>query len=200
MKKCTLVAGIFDDASSAVDAIHELRRTSFSDDQLGFVVRSDTDEYNPNPLARCIVDSLPGGKVTDILFPSLSETGSEAGRAAEQSQATLLVEAKFQRTQKKGQIIVNCVIGGTLGAVATLQLCDIGLVIAGGTLAATLATVARGGMSIRLLQIGIPDHKIRYYEQQFLVGNIIFTVKAAAYPQEAQDILRYHRAYSVEAY
>src|ERR1019366_2901969 len=204
MKKRMLVTGIFADADSAVDAIHELRRTSFSDDQLGFVVRYNTDEHSPNPLARCIAESLPG--VKDILFPPLletgAETGTETGIAEEHSQVALLVEEKFQHIQKKGQtgIIVNSVIGGTLGVVATLQLSTIGLVIVGGTLAATLATVATGEMIARLLSIGISEHKVRDYEQQFLARNIIFTLKAAGQQQEAQDILRYHRAYSIEVH
>lgn len=196
MKRRTFVAGIFDDAGSAVDAIQELRRSGFSDDQLGFVVRYDTDEHGTNPLARRIADNLPG--VKNRLFPP----PSEADLALEQHETPLLLKEKFRRAQEKDptEIIISCVIGGTLGTVAILLLPDIGPVVAGGTLAATLSVVASGGMLARLLSIGIAEHATHHYEQHFCVGNIIFTLKAAEQPQDAQDILRYHRAFSIQSH
>lgn len=196
MKKRTLVVAIFDDAGSAVDAIHELRRSSLSDDQLGFVVRYDTDEHGTNALARDIVGDLLG--TGDVLLLPVSETSVPV----EHSQSALIVEDEAQNTPEKEQakIIIGSVIGGTLGTVALLRLPAIGLVVAGGTLAATLGVAAAESMTPRFLSIGIPEHKARYYEQQFQMGNVILTIKAAEQQQEALDILRYHRACSIEVH
>lgn len=202
MKKRTLVIGIFDDAGSAVDAIHELRRSSFTDDQLGFVVRYATDEHDTNALANDIIDSLLGTE-NGLLLPV-----SETGMPVEHSQSALIVEGEPQNTQntqntpekKQVRIIIGGVIGGTLGTVATLLLPGIGSVVAGGTLAATLGVAASESMTPRFLSIDMPEQKARYYEHQFQAGNIILTIKAAELQQEAQDILRYHRACSIELF
>ncbi len=196
MKKRTLVAAIFDDAGSAVDAIHELRRTSCSDDQLGFVVRYDTDEHGINPLARDIIGDLLGDGDT-LLLPVL-----ETSIPIEYSQSALIVEEEPQNTQEKSQarIIIGGIIGGTLGTVTTLLLPGIGLVVAGGALAATLGVAIPASMTPKFLSMGIPEHKAHYYAQQFQAGSIILTIKAADQQKEAQDILRYHRACSIEIY
>ncbi len=196
MKKRTLVVAIFDDAGSAVDAIHELRRSSLSDDQLGFVIRYDTDEHGTNALARDIIGDLLG--TGDVLLLPVSE----ASIPVKHDQSALIVEEEAQHTPEKerAKIIIGSVIGGTLGTVALLRLPAIGLVVAGGALAATLGVVAAESMTPKFLSIGIPEHKAHYYEQQFQIGNVILTIKAAEQQQEALDILRYHRACSIEVH
>ncbi|MBV9616360.1 MAG: hypothetical protein JO031_12955 [Ktedonobacteraceae bacterium] len=191
MKKRTLVAGIFDDADSAVDAIHELRRSGFSDDQLGFVVRHDTNEHAPNALARGMIDGLLGN--SDLLATNTS---------AEHSKPATVVGEKLPNTHEKGRagIIIASVIGGALGTVATLRLPGLGPVVAGGALAAALAVAASESLTTIFLSIGIPAHKIRSYEQRFQAGYIILTIKANQRLQEALDTLRYHRACSIEVH
>ncbi len=195
MKKRTLVVGIFTDAGSAVDAIQELRRSSFSDDQLGFVVRYNTDKHGCNILARDIIDLLATGAVLPLPV-------AETSTPVEQIDSALIVEEKPQDTQEKNpaRFIIGGVIGGTLGTVATLQLPGIGPVVAGGTLIAPLGVAAAGSLTPSFLSIGISEHKSSYYEQQFQAGSIILTVKAATQQQEAQDVLHYHRACSIEVH
>ncbi|MBV9712675.1 MAG: hypothetical protein JO011_17365 [Ktedonobacteraceae bacterium] len=196
MKKRTLVAGIFDDADSAVDAIHELRRSGFSDDQLGFVVRLDTNEHNTNALAEVMINALLGND--DLLALPASETNT----SAEHNKSAAVVGEKLPHTYEKGSagIIISSVIGGALGTVAALQLPVLGPVVAGGILAATLAVAASEEGTPIFLSIGIPAHKIRSYEQRFQAGYIILTIKANQRLQEALDTLRYHRACSIEVH
>lgn len=196
MKKRILVTCLFEDASSAVDVIHELRRTGFSDDQLGFVVRQDMDEHGTNILARGIIDGLLGG--TDMLLLPPSETDI----SMEQREPATSAEAERQDTQEKRSagIIIGGVIGGTLGTVAVLRFPAIGLIVAGGSLAASLAAATPGGIADKFLSIGIAGRNARYYERKFHTGSIIFTIKADEQQQEAQDILRYHRAQDIEVH
>jgi len=97
-------------------------------------------------------------------------------------------------------IITGGVIGGTMGAVASLLLPDIGLVIAGGVLAAILGSAESGGIIGGFLSMGIPEQKAHYYEQQFQAGHIILTVRANKDQQEARDILHHHGALSIEVH
>ncbi len=196
MKKRTLVACIFDDADSVVDVIHELRRTGFSDDQLGFVVRYAMDEHDTNIRAREIVGGLLGGD--GMLLSSTSETNI----SVERGQPAISVEAEHQNTQDKRNagIIIGGVIGGTLGTVAVLRLPGIGLIVAGGSLAAILADTSSPGIAGNFLSIGMPGRNARDYEQKFQAGSIVFTIKANEQRQEAEDILRHHRAHSIEVH
>jgi hypothetical protein len=192
VKKRTLVACVFDDADSVVDVIHELRQTGFSDDQLGFVVRCNTHEHGTNVLARKIIGSLLG--VAGMLLPPISGTNI----STEHRETVTNIEVERQNTQEKRDpgIIVGGVIGGTLGAVAVLRLPDIGLILAGGSLASILADASPGGIAGNFLGIGIAN-----YEQKFQAGGIVFIIKAdEEQQQEAQDILRYQRAHSIEVH
>ena len=194
MKKHILVICIFDDASSAVDVIHELRRSGFSDDQLGFAVRYAMNEHGANILAEEIMNGLLGG--TAMLRSLVSETDIYM----EQREAATSAGAERQQEKHGAGSIIGGVIGGTLGTVAVLRLPAIGLIVAGGSLAAILADAAPGRVVDNFLSIDIPVQKARYYEQKFQIGSIIFTIKANEQQQEAQDILRYHRAHSIEVH
>lgn len=196
MKKRMFVVGIFNDAGSALDVIHELRTTTFNDDQLGFAVRSMLDEHTINTLAQYVAEGLPG------VQPVLLAPAAESIVALEDNQLSQPLEHNLQALSEKDQsgIIVNCVIGGILGAIALLRLPDVGPVLAGGMLAAGLATENPDGMVARLLSIGIPEDKTPYYEQQLLTGNIMLIIKATRWQKEAQTVLHYHRACSVEVY
>jgi hypothetical protein len=192
MQKPALVVCIFDNASSAVDAIHELRGTGFSDDQMGIVVRRDTDEDATNVLAREIISILLG--TTSIyLLPA-----SEINVPIKQNEPGTIVTA--QQGKRAARIIIGGVIGGTLGTIAILQPPEIGLIVAGGILTAILGEATPGGIAANFLHMGISEHSARYYEQKFLECCIIFMVKATEQQQEAQDILRYHRAHNIEVH
>ncbi|MBA2392018.1 MAG: hypothetical protein H0V70_04655 [Ktedonobacteraceae bacterium] len=190
MQKSTLVACIFDDADSALDAIHELRRSGFSDDQLGLVVRYDTDEQELNTLAREIISGLLGTASTSLLL-ALETHRDEPG-----------TNTKAEQSQEKRTpgIIIGGVIGGTLGTVALLHLPEIGLIVTGGILTAILGDAIQGGFAANLLHMGIPAHHAHHYAHIFQAGCIIFMIKADEQQQEIQDILHYHRARNIEVH
>ena len=70
----------------------------------------------------------------------------------------------------------------------------------GGILTAILGVATPGGIAANFLHMGVPEHAARHYERKFREGYIIFMIKATEQQQEAQDILRYHRAHSIEVY
>jgi hypothetical protein len=194
MQNSTLVACIFNNASSAVDAIHELRRTGFSDDQLGIVVRRDTDEYGINILAREIISDLLGA--TGIcLLPN-----SEINIPLKYNESVTIVKAEQPQEKRGTKIIVSGVIGGILGTIAILQPPEIGMIVVGGILTAILGDAAPGGIAANFLRMGVPTHNALYYAQKFQEGLIIFMIKATEQQQEVQDILHYHRAHSIEVH
>lgn len=192
MQKPALVVCIFDNASSAVDTIHELRGTGFSDDQMGIVVRRDTNDDTTNVLARDIISNLLGA--TGIyLLPA-----PEINIPIQQNESVTIVTAKQEK--RAAGIIVSGVVGGTLGTIAILHPPEIGLIVVGGILTAILGEATPGGIAASFLHMGISERSTRYYEQKFLEGCIIFMVKAPEQQQEVQDILRYHRAHNIEVH
>ena len=83
-----------------------------------------------------------------------------------------------------------------LGIVAGI-LPGIGPVIAGGTLAAILASATVGaaaaGLGGALIGLGIADEDAEYYENQFKAGKIVVTVQAGDRPDTARAIMDRYR-------
>jgi uncharacterized protein (TIGR02271 family) len=88
-----------------------------------------------------------------------------------------------------------------IGIVAGL-LPAIGPVIAGGTLAAILASAGLGaaaaGVAGLLIGMGIPEEEANYYESEFQAGRTIVTVKAENRYDEAATIIRRHGGHAQE--
>ncbi len=127
--------------------------------------------------------------------PSTPETPTQT----EQGEPAATDEPDFLE-ERGTSIITGSVIGGTLSAVAAMLIPGIGPILAGGLLAATFGGAAIGGIAGGFLGMGIPEHRARYYEQQFQAGRIILTVKAGNRQQQALEILRQHGAHEVEAH
>jgi uncharacterized protein (TIGR02271 family) len=76
----------------------------------------------------------------------------------------------------------------------------IGPVIAGGTLAAILASAGLGaaaaGIAGLLIGMGIPEEEANYYESEFKAGRTIVTVKAENRYDEAVTIIRRHNGHA----
>src|SRR5450759_2727806 len=83
-------------------------------------------------------------------------------------------------------------------AVAAMLIAGSGPILAGGLLAATFGGAAIGGIAGGFLSMGMPEHRARYYEQQFQAGHIILTVKAGDRQQQALETLRHYGAIDVE--
>jgi len=91
-------------------------------------------------------------------------------------------------------------LGAAWGIAAVAGLIPaIGPVIAGGTLAAVLASAGLGaaavGIAGALIGMGIPEEEAHYYESEFKAGRTIVSVKCEGRTDEALAILRRHNAY-----
>ncbi len=91
------------------------------------------------------------------------------------------------------------VVGGLLGAAASLLIPGFGPAIAGGILAATLGGIAigaaTGGVIGALTHAGVPEEDAHYYQGEFEAGRILVTVDAPGRQQEAIDTMRRNGAY-----
>lgn len=86
------------------------------------------------------------------------------------------------------------VIGGILGAAASLLIPGLGLVTAAGVMVATLtgllAGSVTGGMIGALTSLGLPEEEARYYESEVSAGRTLVTVNAPGRKQDASALLR----------
>lgn len=86
------------------------------------------------------------------------------------------------------------VIGGILGAAASLLIPGLGLVTAAGVMAATLTGLLAGSVTGGLIgaftSMGLPEEEARYYESEVTAGRIVVTVNAPGRQREASAVLR----------
>lgn len=99
-------------------------------------------------------------------------------------------------------IVAGGVVGGLLGAAASLLVPGVGPILAGGMLATALAGAATGavagGVLGALVGLGIPEEQARYYNDQFQAGRIIVTARAHGNYDKVYSILRDCGAYDME--
>jgi uncharacterized protein (TIGR02271 family) len=88
------------------------------------------------------------------------------------------------------------VLGGVIGLLAgvgALAIPGVGPIIAGGTLASTLAGAgigaAAGGLIGALAGMGIPEEDARHFDQGFQAGGTLVTVNAGSRDDEARELL-----------
>src|SRR5262245_51469050 len=158
------VVGVFDDYRRPEQAIQELRRSGFRDDEIGILSRT--------------THMSEAGIVNDPTH-SHWEEGAGIGAAA------------------------GALTGTGLGlAVAAGLIPGVGPVIAGGTLAALLASMGTGAavgtVLGALVGMGVPEEEARYYEGEFNAGRTIVTVRADDRAPQAWEILSRHGAYGFE--
>jgi len=97
-------------------------------------------------------------------------------------------------------------VGGTLGGLAgiaagagALVIPGIGPILAVGPLAAGLTGAAAGGLTGALVDMGIPEDRGNYYEEQVKQGNILAVVESKEnMVDEVSDVMRKNDARDVE--
>lgn len=108
----------------------------------------------------------------------IEETGTQAGEGA--------------ATGAIGGGVLGGVIG-LLAGVGALAIPGVGPIIAGGTLASTLAGAgigaAAGGLIGALAGMGVPEEDARHFDQGFRAGGTLVTVNAGSRADEARDLL-----------
>ncbi|MBE3573957.1 MAG: hypothetical protein IMW99_00635 [Firmicutes bacterium] len=88
---------------------------------------------------------------------------------------------------------------GLLAGVGALAIPGIGPVIAMGPIAAGLTGAVAGGLAGSLVDLGIPQQRGRFFEEQVRQGRILAAVKTdSSKAQKAADILRSKGAQDVE--
>ena len=92
-------------------------------------------------------------------------------------------------------------IAGLLAGVGALAIPGIGPVVAAGPLAATLGGAVTGGVAGGLLDLGIPENRGRFYEEELKKGKMLAVVQTdTSRIDEAAQILRDNGATSVESH
>src|ERR1051326_1809380 len=94
-------------------------------------------------------------------------------------------------------------LGGWLVGIGALAIPGIGPFIAAGAFATALggAVIGAGVGAIAgaLVGMGVPEEEAKYYEGEVKSGRTLVTVGADGRYEEAQRILRQHRAYDIES-
>lgn len=92
-------------------------------------------------------------------------------------------------------------IAGLLAGVGALLIPGVGPIIAAGPIAATLTGVVTGGIAGGLIDLGLPEERGEYFEEQVRQGGILLSMKADDdQVEETASVLRQHGASDVEVH
>lgn len=163
------VVGVFRDRDRAEEAVEELKRAGFRDDEIGFITRRDGDTTG----AATTADTADVDRGAD--HSAGAATGAVAGGvlgAIIGAGAALLIPGV-------GPVLAGGILASALGGAA------IG--------------AAAGGIIGALTGLGIPEEEATYYNEEFTSGRTIVTVKAGSRYQQAYDILHRFGAYDYGA-
>lgn len=90
---------------------------------------------------------------------------------------------------------------GLLAAVGAIAIPGIGPIVAAGPLAATLTGAAGGGLAGGLLDMGIPEDRGQFYEDEVKRGRVLAAVDTESnMAEQAAEILRQNGASDVEVH
>jgi len=92
-------------------------------------------------------------------------------------------------------------VAGLLAGVGALAIPGIGPIVAAGPLAATLSGAVTGGVAGGLLDLGIPEDRSRFYEEEVKKGRFLAGIDTEAdLVQDAARIMRDNGAADVETH
>lgn len=180
VRGASLVTALFHDRDHAERAYQALRERGYDADEIDVMMSDGTRKRLFDDSASTKVHSTGGA------MPIVTERGSKAAKGAG----------------------VGSAIGGTVGAIAaalaavgtSLAIPGLGLVVA-GPIAAALAGAgaggATGGLLGALVGAGIPEERVRHYEEGLARGGILLGVQAHS-PEDAETIERQWRAGGAE--
>jgi hypothetical protein len=225
----TIVVGVFEERTAALNALQALHTANFKDEQLSFAARAEQVKHEGNAIGRGIVGGILGAAdmlLAPIAGPSQATTLFEAALPVAEdaidrfprrksqpltstmsdtapSEATAEAEGE-QEQEERASTITGGVVGGIAGAIAALAIPGIGPAVAAGWLASILGGAAfgsvAGGFLGAFMHLGMSRQKAHYYEQELKSGNILVTVKTTDRQQQAMEILRQQGAHNVEAH
>jgi hypothetical protein len=164
----TVVIGVFEDRSRAQQAVDELRRLGFAEDQIGVAYRAADSNGEIDPDFR---STLP--------HESYADEGAVAGGIAGAGIGGLWA------------------IGIAAGVLPAIGPAIAGGVLA-SLLASTAVGAVTGGVVGALLGLGVPEDEAHYYEGEFRSGRTLVTVKADDRYDEAHEVLAEYGAYDID--
>ena len=92
-------------------------------------------------------------------------------------------------------------VAGLLAGVGALAIPGIGPIVAAGPLAATLSGAVTGGVAGGLLDVGIPEDRSRYYEEEVKKGRFLAVIDTdSGMVEDAARIMRDNGAADVESH
>jgi len=92
-------------------------------------------------------------------------------------------------------------IAGLLAGVGALAIPGIGPIVAAGPLAATLSGAVTGGVAGGLLDLGVPEDRGQYYEQEVQKGRFLAVIDTeSGMVEDAARIMRDNGAADVESH
>ena len=90
-------------------------------------------------------------------------------------------------------------IAGLLAGVGALLIPGIGPIVAAGPIAATLTGMVTGGIAGGLIDLGLPEERGEFFEEQVRRGGILVSMKSDDDKvKESASVLRRHGAHDVE--
>lgn len=162
------VVGLFKERPRAEDAIRDLKKTGFTNEQIGVVTRDRKGREEERPAS----DTRTEPKAND----------EELGKIVEDTAAGMAEGASVGA-------ITGGVIGGLVGLIGSLLIPGLGPVVVGGVLASTLMGMgigaATGGLIGALVGMGVPEEDARYFDAGFREGGTLVTVNAGERTPEA---------------
>ena len=170
-QRTTTVVGVFEDQHRADQAVAQLKRAGFREDQIGVAFRHNEGTTQTTSSEDVAHSSEHGthtgtGAMTGVL------TGLGLGALAGMGVLSGVIP-----------VIGPAIAGGTLGII----------------LSNAAAGAAAAGLAGALVGSGIPEHEADYYNNEFEAGRTIVTVHAGDRAAEASAILRQHGAYDMSS-
>lgn len=166
-KSHSTVVGVFTDHEQAQQAVRELKRLGFLENQIG-VARRGTDESR----------TVPTAAVDDASDESYASEGTAAGLATGAG-----VGALWGLGILAGVLpaIGPAIAGGTLAAI----------------LSSAAAGAVAAGLGGALVGLGLSKDEADYYNTEFEAGRTVITVSAAGREDEAETVLRRFGSYDI---
>jgi uncharacterized protein (TIGR02271 family) len=170
-QRTTTVVGVFEDQHRADQAVAQLKRAGFREDQIGVAFRHNEGTTQTTSSEDVAHSSEHGthtgtGAMTGVL------TGLGLGALAGMGVLSGVIP-----------VIGPAIAGGTLGII----------------LSNAAAGAAAAGLAGALVGSGIPEHEADYYNNEFEAGRTIVTVHAGDRAAEASAILRQYGAYDMSS-
>jgi hypothetical protein len=184
------VLGIFSSRELAEQAVEELHRIGFNFADIGFVTR---DEKNS---PRTVIPGVMPGSSTGAATTPIAGAAPLATGANDDVIDT--TDEDLGKDDTPGRIAAGAtgggVVGGLIGAAATLLIPGLGPITAAGVLVGALTGLltgsVAGGLVGALTSLGVSEEEASYYNKEVAAGRVLVSVHAPNRQAEAREVMR----------